>query len=36
MAAMLRDYGCMLCKADPDVWMGPKTKPDGLSIGLMF
>ena len=30
MAATLRDYGYSSCKADPDVWMRPKTKPDGF------
>jgi hypothetical protein len=30
MASTLRDYGYKSCKADPDVWMRPKTKPDGF------
>ena len=30
MASTLRDYGHKSCKADPDVWMRPKTKPDGF------
>ena len=30
MAATLRDFGYVSCKADPDVWMKPKTKPDGF------
>jgi hypothetical protein len=30
MAATLRDYGYSSCKADPDVWMRPKRKPDGF------
>lgn len=30
MAATLRDFGYMSCKADPDVWMKPKTKADGF------
>ncbi len=30
MSATLRDHGYLLCKADPDVWMKPKTKPDGF------
>ena len=30
MAATLRDFGYSSCKADPDVWMRPKTKPDGF------
>jgi hypothetical protein len=30
MAATLRDFGYTVCKADPDVWMRAKTKPDGL------
>jgi hypothetical protein len=30
MAATLRDYGYTSCRADPDVWMRPKTKPDGF------
>jgi Reverse transcriptase (RNA-dependent DNA polymerase) len=30
MAATLRDYGYSSCKADPDVWMRPKMKPDGF------
>lgn len=30
MAATLRDYGYKSCKADPDVWMRAKTKPDGF------
>ncbi|KAI2490433.1 Reverse transcriptase (RNA-dependent DNA polymerase) [Fragilaria crotonensis] len=30
MAATLRDHGYTSCKADPDVWMKPRTKPDGF------
>jgi hypothetical protein len=30
MASTLRDFGYKSCKADPDVWMRPKTKPDGF------
>jgi hypothetical protein len=30
MAATLRDGGYKSCKADTDVWMHPKTKPDGF------
>jgi hypothetical protein len=30
MASTLRDFGYKLCKADPDVWMRPKMKPDGF------
>ena len=30
MSATLRDHGYASCKADPDVWMKPKTKPDGF------
>jgi Reverse transcriptase (RNA-dependent DNA polymerase) len=30
MAATLRDYGYTSCKADPDVWMHAKMKPDGF------
>ena len=30
MAATLRDHRYASCKADPDVWMRPKTKPDGF------
>jgi hypothetical protein len=30
MASTLRDYGYASCKADPDVWMRAKTKPDGF------
>jgi hypothetical protein len=30
MASTLRDYGYTSCKADPDVWMQPKTRPDGF------
>ena len=30
MLATLRDHGYVSCKADPDVWMKPKTKPDGF------
>jgi hypothetical protein len=30
MAATLRDFGYSSCKADPDVWMKPKVKPDGF------
>ena len=30
MAATLRDHGYSSCKADPDVWMKPRTKPDGF------
>jgi hypothetical protein len=30
MASTLRDYGYVSCKADPDVWMHAKTKPDGF------
>jgi hypothetical protein len=30
MASTLRDGGYVSCKADPDVWMRPKTKPDGF------
>ena len=30
MAATLRDYGYTSCKADPDVWMRARTKPDGF------
>jgi hypothetical protein len=30
MAATLRDFGYVACKADPDVWMRPRTKPDGF------
>jgi Reverse transcriptase (RNA-dependent DNA polymerase) len=30
MAATLRDGGYKSCKADPDVWMRPKIKPDGF------
>ena len=30
MALMLRDGGYTSCKADPDVWMRPKTRPDGF------
>ena len=29
MAATLRDAGFQSCKADPDVWMRPNTKPNG-------
>jgi hypothetical protein len=29
MAATLRDFGYTSCRADPDVWMRAKTKPDG-------
>lgn len=32
MAATLRNFGYTSCKADPDVWMKPKLKPDS-SIG---
>jgi Reverse transcriptase (RNA-dependent DNA polymerase) len=35
MVATLRDSGYSSCKVDPDVWMRPKTKPDGfLYLGL--
>ena len=30
MAATLRDFGYSSCKADPDVWMHTKMKPDGF------
>jgi hypothetical protein len=30
MASTLRDFGYSSCKADPDVWMKAKTKPDGF------
>jgi hypothetical protein len=30
MASTLRDHGYASCKADPDVWMRAKTKPDGF------
>lgn len=30
MAVTLRDHGYVSCKADPDVWMKPKTKPCGF------
>jgi hypothetical protein len=30
MAVTLSDYGYTSCKADPDVWMRAKTKPDGF------
>jgi hypothetical protein len=30
MASTLRDYGYTSCKADPDVWMQSKTRPDGF------
>jgi hypothetical protein len=30
MASTLRDFSYKLCKADPDVWMRPKAKPDGF------
>jgi hypothetical protein len=30
MAATLRDGGYSSCKADPDVWMHPRTRPDGF------
>jgi hypothetical protein len=30
MAATLRDARYKSCKADPDVWMRPETKPDGF------
>ncbi|KAI2494242.1 Reverse transcriptase (RNA-dependent DNA polymerase) [Fragilaria crotonensis] len=30
MAATLRDFGYTSCKADPDVWMKPKTKAVGF------
>jgi hypothetical protein len=30
MAATLRDYGYSSCRADPDVWMRPKTKANGF------
>ena len=30
MASMLRDGGYTSCKADPDVWMRPMTRPDGF------
>jgi hypothetical protein len=30
MASTLRDGGNTSCKADPDVWMHPKTMPDGF------
>jgi Reverse transcriptase (RNA-dependent DNA polymerase) len=30
MAATLWDSGYSSCKADPDVWMHPRTKPDGF------
>jgi hypothetical protein len=30
MVVMLRDFGYTSCKADPDVWMCSKTKPDGF------
>jgi ribosomal protein S14 len=30
MVATLRDFGYTSCKADPDVWMRSKTKPDGF------
>jgi len=30
MASTLRDFGYTSCKADPDVWMRAKTKPDGF------
>ena len=33
MAATLLDFGHMSCKADPDVWMKPKIKPDGFKLG---
>jgi hypothetical protein len=30
MAATLRDHGYSSCRADPDVWMRSKSKPDGF------
>ena len=30
MASTLRDFGYKSCRADPDVWMRAKTKPDGF------
>ena len=30
MAATLRDHGYSSCRADPDVWMRAKSKPDGF------
>jgi hypothetical protein len=30
MAAALRDHGYTSCRADPDVWMRPKSKADGF------
>ena len=30
MAATLRDHGYTSCRADPDVWMRPKTKTNGF------
>jgi hypothetical protein len=30
MASMLRDFGYKSCRADPDVWMRAKMKPDGF------
>jgi hypothetical protein len=31
-AATLRDAKFVACKADPDVWMRPETKPDGFNV----
>ena len=30
MSATMRDHGYVSCKVDSDVWMRPKTKPDGF------
>jgi hypothetical protein len=30
MASTLRDFGYKSCRANPDVWMRAKTKPDGF------
>jgi hypothetical protein len=32
MASMLRDSGYSSCKANPDIWMRAKTKPDGFKF----
>ena len=34
MASMLQDGGYTSCKADPDVWMRSKMRPDGFKYWL--